>query len=355
LQTPLGFSPNDVLSISMVPPSGEPDRQAYYERVVRALADRADVVAASAAGSTPFSGQFPDEGVVAANGSPLPAGIVHALPGFFAVAGIPLRAGRVSTLEDARADPDVAVVSESAARVLFGRSDPLGARVRNRSGREYRVIGVVGDVTHALSGGATSVPPPVYVIPGESTRALTVVARVRHRNAGSLAAIAADLRPLAADSPPRVEWWADRIAADHAYRDPRFQMIVLGSLAGLALGLTALGIASVVAYLVSARTREIGVRVAVGAPPGSLVRLIVGQSLLPVVAGVVAGLGLAQVLRGFIAAQLASANTPAAIETHDPALLIAAAGTVAAAALAAAYLPARRASRIDPTDALRAE
>jgi ABC-type antimicrobial peptide transport system permease subunit len=85
------------------------------------------------------------------------------------------------------------------------------------------------------------------------------------------------------------------------------------------------------------------------------VRLIVGQSLAPVVAGVAAGLGLARVLRGFIAAQLAAVDTQATIETQDPVLLLAAVGTVAVAAVAAAYLPARRATRVDPTDALRAE
>jgi ABC-type antimicrobial peptide transport system permease subunit len=117
----------------------------------------------------------------------------------------------------------------------------------------------------------------------------------------------------------------------------------------LALGLTALGIFSVVAYLVAARTREMGVRLAIGASPASLVRLVISQSLTPVGVGVVGGLLLIQWGRKLAEAQLF------AIDTSDLAALGLTAAVVIASAIGAAYIPARRATKINPTDVLRAE
>ncbi len=131
------------------------------------------------------------------------------------------------------------------------------------------------------------------------------------------------------------------------YRELRFQTIVLGILAALALSLTALGSFSVVAHLVAARTHEMGVRLAIGASPRSLVRLLIGQSLLPVGLGIGGGLMLVLFMRGFIEAQLTAARSPV--------MLTAAIVVVVSAALGAAYLPARRATLVNPTDVLRAE
>lgn len=144
-------------------------------------------------------------------------------------------------------------------------------------------------------------------------------------------------------------WWSDRIDALTPYRQPRFQALVLGGFAALALGLTALGIFAIVALLVASRTREMGVRIALGATPRALVRLVVRQALTPVVIGVVlGGIGVYWV-RGFADAQLAG------LDTRDPLTLAAAVLVVLAAALLAAWLPARHASRVDPAIVLRAE
>jgi putative ABC transport system permease protein len=124
---------------------------------------------------------------------------------------------------------------------------------------------------------------------------------------------------------------------------------VLGTLAALALGLTGLGMFSVVAYLVAARTREMGVRLAIGSSPGALVRLVVRQALAPVAIGLVAGLLLIRWVSQLAQAQFFK------VETDDPAIVAAAVATVVAATLIAAYLPARRATRINPTEVLRAD
>jgi predicted permease len=347
LRTPLGFSPENVLRISLSVPRDVKDFQAYYERVIRGIAARSDAVAAGAAGSVPFSRDAPNEGARPLGAEQTAAGIVHALPGYFEAVGIELRRGRFFTWDDARADPNVAVVSESGARALFQDRDPLGAVFTNGRGRDFRVIGVVGDVMQSL-GDARSNGPRVYAMPGPQSSPLNVMARMRERREASVAAIKTELRAMSPRAPD-VEWWDDQISLNSAYRDPRFQAIILGGLAVLALGLTALGIFSVVAYLVAARTREMGVRLAIGASPESLVVLIIRQVFLPITIGLAAGVLLIWWGRGLAEAQLFR------VETKDPMTLAAAGATVLFAALLAAYLPARRATRISPTEVLRAE
>ena len=144
-------------------------------------------------------------------------------------------------------------------------------------------------------------------------------------------------------------WWSDSIEGLAAYRNPRFQTLVLGTFGALSLVLTSLGIFAVVAFAVASRTREMGVRLALGAPPRSLVRLMVRQAVTPVAVGLFAGLAAVQWLRRIAEAQLFDVNA------RDPITLAAAAVTVAAAALIAAYFPARHATRVDPIGVLRAE
>jgi putative ABC transport system permease protein len=271
---------------------------------------------------------------------------VHTLPGYFETVGIaPLR-GRVLSWDDLRSESNVAVVNASAAKALFGDREPLGQAFEDSQRRRYTVVGVIADVRHAV---ADPLEPLTYVIPGlDSTRGLYVFAKTRARDARLLQSLKDDLRSIGTGTPV-VTWWEDQISMDNAYRNPRFQALVLGSLAALALGLTALGIFSVVAYLVAARTREMGVRLAIGASPGSLVGLMVKQTLVPVLAGLIGGLFLAKWGSGLAKAQLFE------VDTSDPRMLALSAIVVVVAAVAAAYLPARRATRINPTEVLRAE
>jgi predicted permease len=345
VQTPLGFSPDNVLRITTVPPRGTADRQQYYERVLEEVRRHPHVVSAGAGGSLPFSGQAADEGTQI-DGERTPAGIVYALPGYVETASIPVLRGRAFTTDDPREDPNVALVSVSAARVMFPGREPLGAVFSNGRGRQFRVIGVVGDVVHSFGRDGS---PPAYVLPGANTRVLNIVARMRDQSAAAVADLRTRLRPLTGGVTPATEWWADRLSAQAIYRDRRFQTMVLGSLAVLAVGLTALGVFSVVAHLVTLRTREMGVRLAIGAPPGSLIALIARQSLMPVAMGLAGGLLLVLWGRRLAETQFF------AVETDDPVMLAIAVSAVVLAASLAAYLPARRATRINPTDVLRAE
>jgi ABC-type antimicrobial peptide transport system permease subunit len=144
-------------------------------------------------------------------------------------------------------------------------------------------------------------------------------------------------------------WLTDRIGNTTAIRNPRFQTIVLSSFAGIAVLLTAVGVFAVVAFLVVARRREMGVRIAIGANPQRLTWLLVKQALAPVAIGLILGLLATRWLAGFAESQLYAVNT------NDPATLTGTVVTVLIASLAAAYLPARRASRVDPIVVLRAE
>jgi putative ABC transport system permease protein len=347
LRVPLGFTHENVMAINFGP-NADKNRtlRAIYISAVQTLVRRGDVLSAGAGGSVPPDG-FRAAEVVDISDNQRPAGIVYVLPGYFETLGIALVRGRLPAWEDVRSGTDVAVVAESAARALFPDRDALGGTFRSRQGRHFTVVGVVADVQGSLS---RTMDPPAYVIPTDDmTRGLTLVARMRSRQPGTLAEIRREIGALAPDSPVTGVWWSDSIDALTAYRNPRFQTLVLGTFAALALGLTALGIFAIVGFLVAARTREMGVRLALGASPRSLVRSMMRQALTPVAAGILIGVMATHWLRRIAETQLFQ------IDAHEPLTLAAAAMTVAAAALVAAYLPARHASRVDPIVVLRAE
>jgi putative ABC transport system permease protein len=347
LRVPLGFDPENIVTVSVVPrvPRG-PARQEFYVRAVETLARRHDVVAVGAVGSMPLDSRAPDEGVEIAGVRQNLAGISHVLPGYFETLGIPLMRGRLLGWDDLRAGSDAAVLADAAARALFANRDPLGQTFSNGRGRQFTVVGVVADVQKSLDRPASY---PVYVLPKDAPAPLTLVIRTRTRSEATRAGIKGDVNALAAATPVTVQWWEDVIRGLTAYRNPRFQTLVLGSFAVLAIGLTGVGVFGIVAFLVATRTREMGIRLALGARAESLVRLIVRQSLAPVAVGLLFGLIATRWASRLAEAQLFK------VETRDPVTLAVAALTVVAAALLAAYLPARRASRVDPAVVLRVE
>lgn len=345
LQIPLGFSPDDLIAINARPLGRNTNLRDFYQRAVDALSRRGDVVAASAGFSIPPDG-FGASEEVERSGSQRPVDVVHVLPGYFETLRIPLVRGRLLTRDDAGRG-DVAVVSESAAGALFPDGDALGATFRSRSKRQFTVVGIVGDVQRSVS---RQLAPPAYALPPrDTTRAMTIVARVRARGPGTLDDIRRDIAALTPGAPVIGEWWSGAIADQAGYRNPRFQTLVLTTFAVLGLTLTTLGIFGAVTFLVTVRTREMGVRLALGAPPRALVRLVVRQGLAPVAAGILVGLVATRWLRSIAEAQLIDVNA------RDPLTLVAVVVTVVVAAFVAAYLPARHVARVDPIGVLRAE
>ena len=178
---------------------------------------------------------------------------------------------------------------------------------------------------------------------------MSLMVQMRGKSDAALADLKRELSALAPGTPVGAGWWSDEIGSNTAYRNPRFQTLVLGSFAALALGLTATGILGVVSYLVAVRTREMGIRIAVGATPTSLVALMLRRTLGPIAFGLVVGVVATRWAGRLAEAQLFK------VDVHDPLMLTAAVGTVLVTAALAAWVPARRAGRVDPIAVLRAD
>lgn len=345
--TPFGFVPDRVLTVDVWPELVEQQRSArsFYIRLCELLAARGDVVAVGATGELPLTYGTPRAFVRVLAGQRRVA-VIAVLPGYFQTVNIPVLRGRVPEPVDVRGGSSGAVVSESAARALFGMNDPLGRSVTTDSGRTVSVIGVVPDVLRTVDG---PVDPPMYVLPIDEPQRLTLVLRMRAGGAGAVADVQRAVEAFAPGAPATVKWWSDSIGDGVAFRNRRFQALVLITFGGLALGLTALGIFAIISYAVTVRRREMGVRLALGAHPRSLVTLVVWQAIAPLVAGLGLGLVVAMWLRGAAEARLFKFNA------QDPVSMGIAVLVMLAVGLLAAYLPARHASRVDPMVVLRAE
>ena len=345
LRIPLGFSPDRLIVLNARPIGANPNMSEFYARAVDTLSRRADVLAASAGASIPPDG-FGASEAVEPSGSQRTVDVLHVLPGYFETLGILLVRGRLLTQDDVGGG-EVAVVSESAAAALFPDGNVLGATFRSRAKRQFTVVGIVADVQRSVS---RHLAPPAYALPPPgANRGMTIAARVRGNGSRTLDDIRREIAALTPGAPVIGQWWSAALADQAGYRNPRFQTLVLTTFAVLGLTLTALGIFGAVTFVVAVRTREMGVRLALGAQPRALVRLVTRQALTPVALGIVAGLVATRLLGHIAEAQLIGINA------RDPLTLVAVVVTVGAAALLAAYLPARRVTRVDPIGVLRAE
>ncbi len=343
----LGFNPENIITIDIkqVGQTGM-DHQAFYVHMLEKLAQRSNVLSAGAAGSLPLGGRAPDDGAFAVGSTDMAAGIIHVLPGYFESLGITLVRGRLLNYDDLRGDTGASVISESAARRLFPDRDSLGATFTNSSGRQLFVVGLVSDVQQDFGRENVS---SVYTIPGKDARRLTLVVRVQTRREELLSSMKREISPLAPDGLVSVKWWAESISGLAAYRNPRFQTLVFGTFAILALTLTALGIFSIVAFWTAASTHEMGVRLAFGASPHSLICLIIRQTLIPIIAGLLFGIIIIRWTSRIAEKQFFL------MDTHDSVMIVIAILTVVNTALITAYLSGRRVSRIDPMIVLRTE
>jgi predicted permease len=271
---------------------------------------------------------------------------------YLATLGIPVLAGRGILRSDAAGTPAVALVSEAAARRYWPGRDPLGQRIRlgvGWPGNEdwAEVVGVVRDVTFGDLREAAA--PGVYLPLAQfSYRANYLVAKVAGNPDAAIPAMRAMLREL----DPQLPLWDPAPMTRHvatATAAERFSMVLLAAFGVLALALATVGIYGVIAYSVAGRTRELGLRVALGARPGGVLALVFGQGFSIVGAGLAAGIVGAVAATRVLRAQLYEV-TPA-----DPVTLLAALAVLTAAAAAAIWLPARRAARIAPMEALRHE
>lgn len=270
-------------------------------------------------------------------------------PGYFRALGVPMLQGRAFTEQDRDRDRAVMIVSQSLARRLFRGRDPVGHSIGG-----VQIIAVAADVRN--SGGTAHDDPeyyvprshaadaPIYSAPDELRR---VVAIVRTPLAPEFAsrAIRNAVAQLDASLPVQIE--PLREAASRLSVRPRFNALLLAIFAALGLLLSAFGAYGVLGFLVAQRTREIGIRIALGATPRAMAVMVLGNALRWIAAGLVLGLALSLVLSRALNSMLYG------MTSYDPAAWLLAAAVLVATALTAAWLPSRRAARVDPVEALR--
>jgi putative ABC transport system permease protein len=268
---------------------------------------------------------------------------------YFETMGIPLLRGRNFGAVDRKGAPIVAIVSKSFADRFFPNQDPIGQRVSGVRVPEMQnmpIIGIVGDTRRGgMLGGFT---PEIYVPFAQFPQAgAAVIVRVP---SGDPLRLTSDVTARIAAIDPGIAIGGVRRVSDQlaaTYGDRRALSWLLGVFAALALGLTALGIGSVVSFAVASRRSEIGIRMALGAHPGSLMRLFVRRSLTPVVIGAVVGalalVPVTRMMRSYVFG----------ISAADPVSLSIAAILLTLVACSSAYVPARRAAKVDPLVALR--
>jgi putative ABC transport system permease protein len=271
-------------------------------------------------------------------------------PGYFETIGIPLLRGRSFTVADTAESPWVAMINDSMARQYWPAENPIGQRLQNGPGEKWRtVIGVVGDVLHDGLDGA---PKPEMYLPVEQSMNVESDPTIVVRTTLDSGAAAVELRGVVSALDPAIP--VDRIETMHqlvsgSVAQPRFRTIILAAFSLLALVMASIGIYGVMNYLVIQRTREFGIRLSLGATPSDVLRLVLRRAALLISAGMCLGLAGSALLVRFIATLLFG-TAPL-----DPLTFVAVPILLAAVALAASYIPARRATRIDPIVALRYE
>lgn len=271
-------------------------------------------------------------------------------PNYFGTMGIPLESGRDFAGGDTYDAPFVAIINEALAKQAFPNQNPIGHTIfcGMDSLKGMRIVGVVGNTRQF---GPSAPPWPEIFMPYEQhplpSTSLIVVARTPLEPGFLEETLRRTLRDISPDVPSRFSTMQAELSESVAA--PRFRALLIGVFALLALALAMAGIYGVMAYSVAERTREIGIRMALGAQPGRMLHLVLGQGMQLVAAGLVVGLGAAFVATRLLTSMLFE------VKPFDPATLAGACGVLFAVALVANYVPARRATHVDPMVALRHE
>jgi predicted permease len=353
LQVNPGFSSDNVLAVSLRPVDSEKAAQ-FYDRVTERIAALPGVAGVGAISALPLTegntslNVFPQGESVVAAGESIQSSWRLVDGGYFDAMRIPVMRGRTFeglTPDEARRS---VVISGSLARALWGDADPVGRQLDpGGGGRLLNVIGVVGDV-RSQRLGATAAPTFYWSMYRFIYGPMHLVIRGTNDPAPLLSSVRAAVKEVDPTVPVFRVRTLEKLRASSLEQE-RLLVSLLGGFTGIALFLAALGTYGVIAFSVQKRTQEIGIRLAIGAQSGDILRLILGQGLRLVGMGAVLGLAGALASVRLLGAMLYETGTT------DPASYLVATGVLAAAALIAALLPARRATKVDPMVALRAE
>jgi putative ABC transport system permease protein len=353
-----GFQPERVLAFRVSLPATtypeEHNRVQFFDRLLEHLDALPEVTAAGMVQTLPMRGgyvlSFAVQGRPASTPGNEPSANHRVIsPDYFRTLGIPLLRGRTFTADDADKTPMVAVVDEAFVRRHFPKEDPIGRGLDIGNGTDgfYQIVGVVGDV-HYDSLDAN--PDPTMYVPYKQDvfSTMWIVAR----SDGDPARAAAGARQAVQQIDrglPAYSMMPLATVVSESVAQRRFSMLLLALFAAIALFLAAVGLYGVMAYTVSQRTQEIGVRMAMGAQRADVLRMVVGGGLKLTLVGVAIGVAAALALARLVATMLFD------VTPFDPASYAATAGVLLAVAALACYIPARRAMRVDPIVALRQE
>jgi putative ABC transport system permease protein len=355
-----GFNPDRVLTLRVPLPAaitGKAQQPAYYTRILDRLGSLPGLNAAGLIAPLPLAdvdanSTFVVEGRVPPNGERQLVKLRAVSPGYFRSMGVGLRQGRIFDDADSRA-ARVIVVSESLVRKYFPGENPIGKRITQSTegkGPFATVVGVVNDVRNLNLGDEPE--PEMYFDYRQfffAPFAMTLVLRTVAADPMEVAAAAQrEIRAITPDQPiSDLKTMRDVVSGNVS--QPRLYTLLLGIYAAIALLLAATGLYGVLSCSVSQRLQEIGIRLALGASRGNILLLVMRHALLLVGIGTLLGLAGSWALTRLIAAQLYRT------QATDPATFAAVAGLMIALALAATYVPARRALKVDPAMALRGE
>ena len=357
-----GFNPDNALTVQVSLPKTkypeESQQVAFFQQLIERVATLPGVQSAGAGHVVPLSGNDFVLAFEIDGRPPLQPGVTQSTnyysvsADYFKAMGIPLRRGRVFTERDIKDSPRVAVINETMAKKIFPDEDPIGKRItfdnRQKGNPEwYEIVGIVGDVKqYGLDQVTTMQTYEPYI--QQTFPYMTLVVRTTGDPTNLNAAIRSEVLKLDKEQPTTNfktlnEFFSISIAQQ------RFSVVLLGVFAVVALLLSAVGIYGVLSYAVTQRTHEIGIRVALGARRRDVLRLVVGRGLLLTVIGVAGGLGAAFALTRLMASLLFGVTATDAVTFASVASLL------LAVALLACYIPARRATKVDPLVALRYE
>ena len=356
-----GFSPHSVMTITVDLPDSTyrtaPQMRAFHARTLGELSRLPGVSASGAVNLLPLGG-FLTMGTFQVEGRQRPPGFMVdkpcISPGYFKVMGMPLLSGREFTEADSETAPGVVVVSQSVARILWPGQDPVGKRISMEDEPKpedwLTVVGVVEDVKQrglAQSSDAAIYQPYLQILSPFFLSHMTFVVKTASRPENVASGIRTVLRSVDKNQPISIASMDTLVAATTA--ESRFQTRLLAAFAMVSLALTIVGIYGVLAYSVAQRTREIGVRMALGAQGADVLKMLLRKALVLTFAGIFLGgagaLALTRVLEKFL-----FEVKPSDLPTFFMVTVI-----LALSALAACYVPARRAMQVDPMVALRYE
>jgi predicted permease len=356
----MGFTPDHLLTMRVVlPQSKYPDqakRTAFYDQLLQRVEALPGVQSAAVISWLPLTFEGDSNGI-SIEGRPEPSPDQQPIvvtrvisPGYFRTMGIALLGGRLFTEYDRQGSSRVIIINQSMAERYWPGEDPIGKRIKMGSfdtdSPWLSVAGVVKDVRQFQINAEAK--PQIYLPYAQygASRPRDLVIRTAGDPLGLAAAVRGEVWAVDKDQPVSNIQTMEQILSDSLTRE-RFNMLLLAIFAGVALALAAVGIYGVMSYSVTQRTHEIGVRMALGADSGHVLRLVVGQGLKLVSAGVAIGLAFAFALTRLMESLLFG------VSATDPVTFVLISVTLVAVAALASYIPARRATKVDPMVALR--